>query len=114
MPPRKAAIYYLLSFLDSHCWLAMPQLVLQADWQEVWHSPHPPFFALWQRFLVSIVLICFIDIDLQMRFYFSIITHEKNIVNSEHNFFVCAHTIHQAEKSFFANTIELSARVSYN
>ena len=51
---------YLLSFLLSHCWLAMPQLVLQADWQEVWHSPHPPFFALAQRFFVSIVLMCFI------------------------------------------------------
>ena len=61
MPPVQAAFLesnYLLSFLDSHCWLAMPQLVLQADWQEVWHSPHPPFFALSQRFLVSIVLIC--------------------------------------------------------
>jgi hypothetical protein len=30
----------------------MPQLVLQADWQDVWHSPHPPFFALSQRFRV--------------------------------------------------------------
>ena len=28
----------------------MPQLVLQADWQEVWHSPQPPFLALSQRF----------------------------------------------------------------
>jgi hypothetical protein len=39
----------------SHCWLAMPQLVLQADWQEVWHSPQPPFFALSQRLRVSMV-----------------------------------------------------------
>jgi hypothetical protein len=31
---------YLLLF--SHCWLATPQEVLQADWQEVWHSPQPP------------------------------------------------------------------------
>ena len=46
----------------SHCWLAMPQLVLQADWQEVWHSPQPPFFALSQRFLVSMVLMCFMTI----------------------------------------------------
>jgi hypothetical protein len=38
---------YLLSF--SQAWLAMPQLVLQADWQDVWHSPHPPFFALSHR-----------------------------------------------------------------
>ena len=46
--------------LFSHCWFAMPQLVLQADWQEVWHSPQPPFFALSQRFFVSKVWICFI------------------------------------------------------
>ena len=66
MPPEQAAFLeskdYLLSFLLSHCWLAMPQLVLQADWQEVWHSPHPPFFALAQRFFVSIVLMCFIRV----------------------------------------------------
>jgi hypothetical protein len=37
--------------------LATPQLVLQADWQEVWHSPQPPFFALSQRERVSRVLI---------------------------------------------------------
>ncbi len=41
----------------SHFWLATPQLVLQADWQEVWHSPQPPFFALWHRLRVSRVLI---------------------------------------------------------
>jgi hypothetical protein len=38
----------------------MPQLVLHADWHDVWHSPHPPFFALSQRLRVSIVLMCFI------------------------------------------------------
>ena len=58
-----AKSYYLLSFLLSHCWLAIPQLVLQADWQEVWHSPHPPFLALSQRLRVSRVLICFIIIS---------------------------------------------------
>ena len=44
---RHEAKDYLLSFwaLFSHFWLAMPQLVLQADWQEVWHSPQPPFLA---------------------------------------------------------------------
>jgi hypothetical protein len=35
----------------------MPQLVLQADWQEVWHSPQPPFLALSHRLRVSRVLI---------------------------------------------------------
>jgi hypothetical protein len=48
---------YFLS-LFSHAWLAMPQLVLQADWQDVWHSPQPPFLALSQRLLVLIVLMC--------------------------------------------------------
>ena len=48
----------MLSLLFSHCWLAMPQLVLQADWQEVWHSPQPPFLALSHRLRVLSVLIC--------------------------------------------------------
>jgi hypothetical protein len=46
---------YLPAF--SHFWLATPQLVLQADWQEVWHSPQPPFLALSHRLRVSRVLI---------------------------------------------------------
>jgi hypothetical protein len=46
---------YLSAF--SHFWLAIPQLVLQADWQEVWHSPQPPFLALSHRFRVSRVMI---------------------------------------------------------
>ena len=45
--------------LLSHCWLAIPQLVLHADWHDVWHSPQPPFLAELQRFFVSIVLIRF-------------------------------------------------------
>src|SRR5699024_5591635 len=48
-------IYFFASF--SHCWLTTPQEVLQADWQEVWHSPQPPVLALWHRLRVSIVLI---------------------------------------------------------
>jgi hypothetical protein len=46
-------------FLFSHFWLATPQLVLQADWQEVWHSPQPPFLALSHRLRVAMVLILF-------------------------------------------------------
>ena len=54
---------YLLTvaLLFSHFWLAMPQLVLQADWQEVWHSPQPPFCALAQRLRVFMVTMCFIQ-----------------------------------------------------
>ena len=37
------------------------QEVLHADWQEVWHSPQPPFFMDSFRFLVVKVLICFIS-----------------------------------------------------
>jgi len=32
--------------LFSHFWFATVQEVLQADWQEVWHSPQPPWAAL--------------------------------------------------------------------
>ena len=61
MPPDDGGTFgcYLLFFLFSHCWFAMPQLVLQADWQDVWHSPQPPFLALSQRSRVSMVLMCF-------------------------------------------------------
>ena len=54
---------YLFSFaaLFSQRWLAMPQLVLQADWQEVWHSPQPPLAALSQRLRVLRVRMCFIS-----------------------------------------------------
>jgi hypothetical protein len=31
------------SSLFSQAWFAIPQLVLHALWQEVWHSPQPPF-----------------------------------------------------------------------
>ena len=40
------------------CIQVVPLLVLQADWQEVWHSPQPPFFALSHRLRVSMVLMC--------------------------------------------------------
>jgi hypothetical protein len=37
-------LLYFLIF--SHFWFATVQEVLQADWQDVWHSPQPPFAAL--------------------------------------------------------------------
>lgn len=49
---------YLLS-LFSHIWFATPQEVLQADWQEVWHSPHPPVLADFSRSRDTKVLILF-------------------------------------------------------
>ena len=63
MPPQ-GGIVALFSrdhlFLFSHFWLATPQEVLQADWQEVWHSPQPPVAALLFRSRVLMVTICFI------------------------------------------------------
>ena len=47
----------------SHFWFATPQEVLQADWQEVWHSPQPPFFLLSLRSRVFKVVILFIVYD---------------------------------------------------
>jgi hypothetical protein len=44
----------------SHFWLATVQEVLQADWQEAWHSPQPPFAALCLRFGLFSVFTCFI------------------------------------------------------
>ena len=45
-------------YLCSQLWFPTVQEVLHADWQEVWHSPHPPFFTVFCRFFVFNVLIC--------------------------------------------------------
>ena len=45
--------------LFSQGWLATPQLVLHALWQEVWHSPQPPLTALLAISRVFNVTICF-------------------------------------------------------
>ena len=44
----------------SQVWFATVQEVLQADWQEVWHLPQPPFAAVSFRFALFTVLMCFI------------------------------------------------------
>ena len=43
--------------LCSHFWFATVQEVLQADWQEVWHSPQPPCAAVCFRVAEVRVLI---------------------------------------------------------
>lgn len=43
----------------SHVWLPTVQDVLHADWQDVWHSPHPPFFKLLFMVCVFNVFTCF-------------------------------------------------------
>ena len=45
----------------SHFWLATVQDVLQADWQEAWHSPQPPLAAVSFRLALLMVLTCFMD-----------------------------------------------------
>lgn len=55
---RKFRVNYLPS-LFSQAWLAIPQLVLHALWQEVWHSPQPPLTALLAISRVFNVTICF-------------------------------------------------------
>ncbi len=52
----------------SQVWLPTVQLVLHADWQEVWHSPHPPFLTVFCSFFVFRVLICFISVLLYLTF----------------------------------------------
>ena len=66
--PDKAAFSLLevlpsTNYLFSHCWLATPQDVLQADWQEVWHSPQPPLFTVFTISFVSTVLILFMTLS---------------------------------------------------
>ena len=76
MPPQWRHFCFTNSnylFVFSHCWLATPQLVLQADWQDVWHSPQPPFLALSQRFFVSRVLI-FISLSSEFLIFYYYIT----------------------------------------
>ena len=43
----------------SHGWLPTVQEVLQADWQDVWHSPQPPVYAVFLRAALFTVTICF-------------------------------------------------------
>ena len=47
----------------SQVWFPTVQDVLQADWQDVWHSPHPPFLIVFCNFLVFNVFTCFIRIS---------------------------------------------------
>jgi hypothetical protein len=50
---------YLYFF--SHFWFASVQDVLQADWQDVWHSPQPVFSLLFLRLPFTTVFICFMQ-----------------------------------------------------
>jgi len=47
-------------FLFSQVWFATVQEVLQADWQEAWHSPQPPLQALSFADAFTRLFTCFI------------------------------------------------------
>ena len=65
--PRFSPLFQLYF---SQVWLPTVQLVLQADWQEAWHSPQPPFLmVLWSVGLLT-VLICFIVSPPPFRYIF--------------------------------------------
>ena len=57
--PRSSAIIQMTYLFCSHVWLPTVQDVLHADWQDVWHSPHPPFFKLLFMVCVFNVFTCF-------------------------------------------------------
>ena len=65
--------HYLFGF--SQLWLPTVQEVLHADWQEVWHSPHPPFFTVFCKFFVFRVLICSITLSSLCNYILGIVYH---------------------------------------
>ena len=68
------------NYLFSQLWLPTVQLVLHADWQDVWHSPQPPFFTVFCNFFVLNVLMCFMVCILSIIFYKNCAeTHSKNL-----------------------------------
>ena len=69
----------------SQVWFPTVQEVLQADWHDVWHSPHPPFLIVFCNFLVFNVFTCFIRIS-PLRSICNIIAHRSKV---EKTFFAC-------------------------
>ena len=64
-----------LAYLFSQLWFPTVQEVLHADWQEVWHSPHPPFFTVFCKFFVFRVLICSITLSSLCNYILGIVYH---------------------------------------
>jgi len=61
LQPFLGFLIFICDYCFSQGWLATPQDVLQADWQDVWHSPQPPFCTDLFRSRVAIVLILLIS-----------------------------------------------------
>ena len=81
--PVFPALYFLtlkytyLAF--SQLWFPTVQEVLQADWQDVWHSPQPPFFIVSFRFFVVNVLILFTIYTILLSIIVYIVAQTGNI-----------------------------------
>jgi hypothetical protein len=54
------ALFSLARYFFSHFWLATVHEVLQADWHDAWHSPHPISDGFCLKTGSFIVLMCFI------------------------------------------------------
>jgi len=50
-------------FLFLQIWFPTVQDVLQADWQDAWHSPQPPETTVFERAFFTTTFICFIKIS---------------------------------------------------
>lgn len=57
MHKKKREPKALFHYFCLQTWLPTVQLVLHADWQDVWHSPQPPVFAVFCNDSVLIVRI---------------------------------------------------------
>jgi hypothetical protein len=51
-------------FTASQLWFATVQLVLQADWQDAWHSPQPPLASVLFSIFVLSVFISFVPLSM--------------------------------------------------
>ena len=72
----------------SHFWLATVQEVLQADWQDVWHSPQPPWAALFFKVAPFKVRICSIGFPSLFSLVEGIIPHPFGNFNHFRLFFL--------------------------
>jgi hypothetical protein len=91
-------------FPFSQDWLPTVQEVLHADWQEVWHSPHPPFFNVFCNLFVFNVFTCFI---IKSPFLSAVKTNKSGSYSKD-----IIPQISQYEKLFFKLSAEIAS--AYN
>jgi len=74
----------ICDYCFSQGWFATPQDVLQADWQDVWHSPQPPFCTDLFKSRVAIVLILLIfSTSLKVKKFLSTISYTLTKGNNQ-------------------------------